>query len=138
MTERQHLVDQISRHEGLRLKPYIDPIGKVTIGCGRNLTDVGITFQEAMQLLDHDIDAAITDLATFPWFVSLDTIRQRAVIDFRFNVGGGTFRLFPKFIHAMAIGNYVDAANELRVSKWATQVGLRAKELVAMLETGTE
>jgi lysozyme len=138
MTDRQQLVAQLVRHEGLRLKPYVDTVGKVTIGVGRNLTDVGLSDAEAMQLLDHDIDAAITDLTTFAWFPGLDPIRQRAVVDFRFNVGGGTFRLFPKFIHAMAIADYAAAATELLTSKWATQVGIRAKEIAGLLATGSD
>ena len=41
--------------EGLRLKPYTDTVGKITIGIGRNLTDVGISKEEAYALCDTDI-----------------------------------------------------------------------------------
>lgn len=138
MTDRQILVDQLVRHEGLRLKVYTDSVGVPTIGIGRNLRDVGISEQEAMLLLDHDLDAVITDLSTFAWFASLDAVRQRAVADLRFNVGPSSFRGFPKFIHAMATGNYLEAANELRTSRWSGQVGHRAVELIDMIATGTE
>jgi len=37
--------------EGLKLKPYKCPAGKLTIGIGRNLEDRGITEQEAQMLL---------------------------------------------------------------------------------------
>ena len=30
-------------NEGLRSKPYVDTVGKVTIGVGRNLTDRGLS-----------------------------------------------------------------------------------------------
>ncbi|MFD2234837.1 glycoside hydrolase family protein, partial [Phaeospirillum tilakii] len=43
------------RDESLRLKPYRCPAGKLTIGIGRNLDDVGISREEAETLLDHDI-----------------------------------------------------------------------------------
>ena len=39
--------EQLILHEGLRLKPYRDTVGKLTIGVGRNLDDVGITRAEA-------------------------------------------------------------------------------------------
>ena len=138
MSDRQALVDLLIRHEGVKLKVYTDSLGVPTIGVGRNLASVGISEKEAMQLLENDIDAAIHDLTSFGWFADLDPVRQRAVVDFRFNVGGGTFRMFPNFIHAMAVGNYLGAAEELRTSKWATQVGFRAKELADMIATGQE
>lgn len=139
MTDREALVQQLIDHEGLRLKPYVDTVGKTTIGVGRNLTDVGISRDEALALLEHDIDAAIADLAaSFGWFASLDAIRQRAVVDMRFNLGAGGIRTFVHFLHAMAIGDYVGAARELRSSKWATQVGDRAQAIAAMIETGTD
>lgn len=135
---RQILIDQLVRHEGIVLKPYQDAGGKWTIGVGRNLTDVGITDKEAMVLLEHDIDDAILDLLKFSWFPGLNDVRQRAVVDFRFNVGPSTFRNFPRFIHAMAIGDFAAASNELLTSKWATQVGLRSKEIADMIRTGVE
>lgn len=45
------LTDQLIKHEGLRLKPYRCPAGKLTIGIGRNLEDKGITEKEAVMLL---------------------------------------------------------------------------------------
>lgn len=138
MSDRQLLVDQIIRHEGVRLKPYLDTVGKTTIGVGRNLSDVGVSEAEAMLLLEHDLDAVIADMATFAWFPLLDPVRQRAVVNVRFNVGPSGFRGFARFIHAMAIAGFVDAARELRNSKAATQAPMRYKELAAMIETGTE
>lgn len=49
------LKDMLIRHEGLKLKPYRDTVGKLTIGAGRNLNDLGISEREAMFLLDNDI-----------------------------------------------------------------------------------
>ena len=47
----------IARHEGLRLTPYHCTGGKLTIGYGRNLDDVGISRSEAEILREHDIQA---------------------------------------------------------------------------------
>lgn len=49
------LIDQLVRDEGLRLHPYIDSVGKLTIGVGRNLTDMGISQAETEMLLSNDI-----------------------------------------------------------------------------------
>ena len=52
----------LRRHEGVRLKPYRDTVGKLTIGVGRNLDDVGITPDEATVLLRTDIDRTAAGL----------------------------------------------------------------------------
>ena len=88
------LRQQLRLHEGLRLFPYVDTVGKTTIGCGRNLTDKGITIEEARFLLDHDITECLADLHSFGWFIGLDSIRQRALVDLRFNLGPIRFRGF--------------------------------------------
>lgn len=137
--DRLLLVDQLVRHEGLRLKPYVDTVGKLTIGVGRNITDVGISRDEAFTLLEHDIDHAIADCRTFPWFLLLDAVRQRAIVDLRFNLGPTRFRTFKKLLAAMAQHSYVVAAAELRESKWASQVQPdRSSRLIGMLATGDD
>ena len=134
---RQALMDQLIAHEAMRLKPYTDTVGKITLGCGRNLTDVGLSLAEAMVLLEHDVDAAITDLsAAFPWYLRLDAVRQRVVTDMRFNLGPRRFRGFTRMIAALAAGDYVLAAQQMRASKWFRQVRSRGVRLARMMETG--
>lgn len=134
------LIDQLVSHEGLRLTPYVDTVGKVTIGVGRNLTDKGISSREAFDMLDHDVDEAVADLAgEFLWFCKASAVRQRAVVDLRFNLGASGFRLFRKFIHAMAVEDYPTAGRELRSSRWANQVQpARRDRIVQMIEEGTD
>jgi len=68
----QRLQNTLEHHEGLRLKPYKDSVGKLTIGIGRNLDDVGISKSEALLLLQNDIDVAIHYPFTLPQAVSKD------------------------------------------------------------------
>jgi lysozyme len=133
------LRQQLIRHEDLRLKPYRCSAGKLTIGVGRNLEDVGISASEAMNLLDNDITACITDLNGFAWFRALDAVRKRALIDMRFQLGAGGFRGFRKMLAALAVRDYRMAAREARDSKWFRQDSpARARTITAMLETGKE
>lgn len=128
-TPRQDLVDELIADEGYALKPYRCPAGKLTIGVGRNLEDVGMSPREVMDMLDHDVDGAVADLAgSFPWFVTLDAVRQRAVVNLRFNLGPKRFRTFKKFLAAMAAGDYDTAAEELVDSRWYTQVQKSRRE----------
>jgi lysozyme len=138
---RARLRAQLVVDEGLRLKPYTDTVGKLTIGVGRNLDDVGITKIEAMYLLENDINRAIRDLvAVFDWFPLLDPVRQCVLINMAFNMGIGTdkrgLRSFRNTLAAIARGDYAAAAVGMRKSKWAMQVGHRAERLAKMIETG--
>ena len=44
--DKERLVDQLIRHEGMELKVYKDSLGIETIGIGRNLVDRGVTEEE--------------------------------------------------------------------------------------------
>ena len=128
---------ELTRDEGLRLKPYRDTVGKLTIGIGRNLDDVGISQDEAMHLLDNDIARTTAALdKAIPWWRSLNDVRQRVVVNMAFNLGVAGLLGFKNTLAAMQAGRYADAAGGMLASKWATQVGERAKRLAAMMAKG--
>lgn len=132
------LQQQLIEHEGLRLRAYIDTRGKVTVGVGRNLSDVGLSLGEAMDLLDHDLAGTIGAMEhAFPWFPRLDGMRQRVLVDMAFNLGTDGLRNFPLFLEAVRTGDYDEAANEMLNSQWATQVKGRAIRLARMMRTGS-
>jgi len=120
----------------MRNLPYVDSVGKITIGVGRNLTDDGLSQAEIGMLLDNDLDAVIRDLQSFDWFIGLSDARQQALCDMRFNLGHEGFRQFRKMSHAIAVNDFATAASEMRNSQWAHQVGARATELAQMMEQG--
>ncbi|MCE7657278.1 glycoside hydrolase family protein [Vibrio fluvialis] len=126
----------IKKHEGLRLKPYRCSNQKLTIGYGRNLQDNGISQQEAENLLQHDLDAAVKEAETLPYFASLNKARQAVIVDMIFNLGLPRFGMFKKMIAAIEQQLWHVAANEMLNSRWARQVGKRAKTLSEMMRTG--
>jgi lysozyme len=132
------LIAQLITHEGRKRFAYMDTVGKVTVGVGRNLSDKGLSDDEILYLLNNDIDECVADLATFPWFAKLDAIRQRVMLDFRFNVGPKGLRGFPGLLRALEKGDYIDAAKHLRDSLWYRQVKTRGVRLVQMMRTGQE
>jgi len=132
----QKLIENLKRHEGLRLKPYLCSEGKITIGFGRNLEDMGISEKEAEMLLMSDIQRCYEELDVFSWFHDLDQVRQEAMVNMLFNLGLPTFLEFKRTLKFMAERAYFQAAAEMLDSKWANQVGDRAKELAYMVETG--
>lgn len=135
--DRYLLIGQLQRHEGVRLKPYVDTEGKITIGVGRNLSDNGITAYEADVMLANDMSEAEDDLRrVFRWFEGLDSIRQAAMVNITFNLGLTRLLTFRKALYAMAHRQYGQAADEFVDSLWAKQVGARAVELAAQIRTG--
>lgn len=125
------------KHEGLRLKPYRDSVDKLTIGVGRNLDDVGITRDEALNLMRSDIVNITRELnQNFEWYDSLDYIRKAALIDMVFNLGITKFLQFNQTIHWLETKNWDKAANEMLNSTWSEQVGDRAQDLAKMIRTG--
>ncbi len=132
-----NIQDLLIKHEGLRLKPYTDTVGKLTIGVGRNLTDVGISNDEAMFLLNNDIQTAIAELTNnLPWFTSLDPVRQNVLVDMNFNMGWHTLSTFTTFLGYVQSGDYTSAASDMLNTEWAKQVGARAQEDSQMMLTG--
>ena len=129
------LVAELIRDEDLRLKPYADSVGKITIGVGRNLDDKGISKTEALYLLDNDIDECVADLASFPWFAKLPEGPQRAVLNLRFNLGPTRFRKWATTLAYLERGDLAGAARQFRTNrKYFTQVGARAERIARLLE----
>lgn len=154
---REVLRAELERDEGLRLKTYRCTAGKLSIGVGRNLDDVGIrlaetnklkitkasciakgiTRDQAMALLDSDIDGCEHDLdARLPWWRKLDPVRQRVLLNMCFNMGIGTLLTFKNTLRFIEQGNYVSAAANMLASKWAKQVGQRAIRLAELMRKG--
>ena len=134
--DRHLLKAQLERHEGLRLKPYRDTVGKLTIGIGRNLDDVGIAPEEAELMLDNDIDAVERHLKTVDEYSELDPVRQVVLANMCFNLGFYGLMAFRRMWKAIARRDYVAAAAEMLDSRWARQVGSRADELAQIMRTG--
>ncbi len=134
-----NITDLLIKHEGLRLKPYRDTVGKLTIGVGRNLEDMGITKGEALYLLGNDINRVRLELIKIiEWFLTLNAVRQNVLIDMVFNLGITRFKRFKKLIAAIEAQDWDRAAKEMLDSRWARQVGQRAVELAKMMEDGDD
>ena len=131
------LAAQLVNDEGLRLKPYTDTVGLMTIGVGRNLAGVGISKEEAMHMLENDIDRVCDQLDNLiPWWKQLSEQRQQALANFVFNVGITTAMTFKNTLALLQSGQFASAADEVLRSKWAGQVGQRAIRISTMIREG--
>lgn len=124
------------RYEGLSVMPYKCPTGRLTIGYGHNLEN-GISKEAAEFILEQDMAAAEKSVTKqFAWWKRLNEVRQFVLVDMCFNMGLGKLCTFKKMLSAVQRGDYTAAANEMLNSRWAVQVGRRAKELAEMMKTG--
>ena len=135
--EKECLIRNLIGDEGLVLRPYRCSAGKLTIGVGRNLEDTGITEEEAAMLLQNDIAGVLDDLdRNIPWWRRLARPRRLALANMAFNLGWPRLSGFQKMLAALKAGDGEQAAAEALNSRWADQVGTRAKRIASQLKKG--
>lgn len=132
-----NLKDLIIKHERLRLFPYRCSAGKLTIGVGRNLDDVGISEEESDLMLENDLLRTWRDAnSIFHEFHSYSENRRNALLDMIFNLGKSRFLKFKKMIQAVKAEDWEEAAIQATDSRWYSQVGKRADEDIKLLREG--
>jgi lysozyme len=136
---------ELRRDEGVRYTPYLDTATppRRTVGVGHNM-DVSplptgwtcpLTDAQVSQLLARDISTSLAKLdANLPWWRQMDEVRQRVLANMCFNMGIGTLLTFHNTLGAMQRGSYAVAAAGMLSSKWAQQVGMRARRLAYAME----
>jgi lysozyme len=134
---RQALERQLAIDEGRRAIVYLDTVGKLTGGVGRNLTDRPFFDDEIALMLKNDIALVETELdKRLPWWREMTDARQNVLANMCFNLGITRLLGFGKTLAHMCAGEYDDAAREMLDSKWAKQVGARAVRLAALMREG--
>lgn len=113
------LKQSIKKHEGLKLKPYECPNGKLTIGYGRNLEDNGITLSEAEKLLETDLlDLKLELEDKIKFFYKLDPIRRNVLIEMGYNMGVPNLLEFKNTLKFMEKSDFINASIEMLDSQW--------------------
>ena len=121
--------DYITKHEKMVLNPYIDSVGKLTIGIGRNIDDNGISKEEALFMLENDLKNVNDELhSIFDDFSYLPADVQLALTDMMFNLGKPRFLGFKKMIQAIKDKDFKEAARQAKDSKWCEQVEKRCDD----------
>lgn len=124
------------KDEGLKLKPYKDNLGKLTIGIGRNLDDVGISKEEALSLMRNDLQKVEHDLSKYAWFNRLNESRKDVLRNMCFNIGVNKLIQFKKMIEALQSNDFEKASIEMLDSKWSIEVKERALRLSQIMRSG--
>ena len=133
----ERLIADLIRDEGVRLMPYRDTVGKLTIGVGRNLDDRGITDHEAGVMLATDVDVVCMELdARAPWWRGMKSSAQLGLANMCFNMGWPRLSKFQNMLSALKKGDCETAATEALNSQWARQVGSRATRIAYLYRSG--
>jgi lysozyme len=121
----------LMRHEGLKLKPYRCTAGKLTIGVGRNLEDVGISEDEALYLLVNDTQRVTSELQDrIPFWNNLSLNKQVVIASMAFQLGVSGLMAFKKMLAAAEDGDDEEVVNQMRDSVWYSQTPKRVEELI--------
>lgn len=137
MADILRLKAQLIDDEDIRLKPYRCTQGKLTIGIGRNLEDVGISEAEAHFLFENDVRRVEASVQKDPdigaIYMRLDERRQEAILNMCFQLGLSGLKAFRKMWAALAVRDYERAYTEALDSKWARQTPNRARRAADIL-----
>lgn len=147
------LAAQVKRHEGLSLYAYLDSLGVLSVGYGHNcqarpvpgVEQPGdlISRELADALFEADLELAEAEAArALPGLDILNPPRRAALINMSFNLGLGSVASgrglmgFRRMLSALERKDYRAAAREMLDSRWAAQVGPRARELAEQMRSG--
>lgn len=144
--EINRVLELVKKHEGWRKRAYDDataltinaPEGKLTIGYGFNIQDMGLPEIVADFWLKYELEEwVIPSLQrAFLNFDRLSIIRKAALISMMYNLGEPRFKGFINMIAAINSSDWLEACKQALDSKWARQVKSRADEIADMLLVG--
>lgn len=142
---RSLLRAELVRDEGYRKFPYDDKTGapprlqgKLTIGIGHNLTANGLSDAAINFIFNEHVDEVVKEIEDrWPWWHALEEGRQRAFVNLAFALGVQKLaNEFQPTLKLIADGAYREAAEHVRGTLWASQVGARAHRVAQLLEHG--
>jgi len=130
-------LELIKKEEGYRQFPYTCSAGKLTIGYGFNLDDVGISEEEAELLLEFRLRKLEEEMFhTYYWFRYMSEARKAVVLSMIYQLGMNGLLKFKKMISALEDEDYTLAASEGLDSLWAKQTPERATRQMQILKHG--
>ena len=137
MTYLELASDQIEADEGRRKLAYVDTVGKVTIGIGFNLTDVGLWDDEIDYIFKNRVNQAGVDASViFNFSDAISDQRKAVLVNMAYNLGHERLSGFHTLIACIAKQDWNGAADAMLASRWATQVGVRATRLAKHMRDG--
>lgn len=144
LTTLRKIKEDVERHEGNVPYVYLDHLGYKTMGIGHLIRQSepeyllkvgqGVSKEAIDEYFENDLRIAIDDARRI--FGDLNEHPQdviRVLVNMSFNLGYPRLNKFVKMKQAIAQKNYLKAADEMKDSRWYTQVGRRGPELFKLM-----
>lgn len=110
-------------HEGFSTRLYRCTSGKLTIGYGHNIEDLGLPSEILETLFEYDFDLVYSEaIEIFPELETFESARRAAVLDMLFAMGKTRFLGFVNTIAAIRAGDWNRAGDEVIDSHWRREL----------------
>jgi lysozyme len=141
----EKLRDQLKIDEGCVYSVYLDHLNLPTIGIGHLVTEwddeygkpVGTEVSEdrVNELFDQDVQVTIDECKLlYNNFDELPEEAQQIIANMMFNMGRPRLSRFHKMKRAVDAGDWEEAGNQMKDSRWYDQVTTRAERLVKRMK----
>ena len=139
------LREELKIDEGCKYEVYLDHLGLPTFGIGHLITDqdpehqmgigtpvdairVNEAFEQDIQVTVDECKILFVDWSNLPEEVKLITANMM------FNMGRPRLSKFKKMIQAIKVADWVEAAEQMKGSRWYKQVTNRADRLISRMK----
>jgi lysozyme len=141
----EKLRDQLKIDEGCVNSVYLDHLNLPTVGIGHLVTEwddeygkpVGTEVSEdrVNELFDQDVQVTIDECKLlYNNFDELPEEAQQIIANMMFNMGRPRLSRFHKMKRAVDAGDWEEAGNQMKDSRWYDQVTTRAERLVERMK----
>jgi len=144
-TFTDRLREELKIDEGCKYEIYLDHLGLPTFGIGHLVTErdpeyqkevgtvvdeirVNEVFEQDIQVTVDECKILFVDWSNLPEEVKLITANMM------FNMGRPRLSKFKKMIQAIKDGDWLEAANQMKDSRWYKQVTNRADRLISRMK----
>ena len=135
------LREELAEDEGCKYEIYLDHLGLPTFGIGHLITkndpeygkDVGTVIEQSRVQSAFNLDIAVTIEDCHRLYKDFDDLPEEAqliIANMMFNLGYPRYSKFKKKIQAVKDGNWLEAAVQMKDSRWYKQVTNRADRLI--------
>ena len=141
----EKLRDQLKIDEGCVNSVYLDHLNLPTVGIGHLVTEwddeygkpVGteVSEERVNELFDQDVQVTIDECKLlYNNFDELPEEAQQIIANMMFNMGRPRLSRFHKMKKAVDAGDWEEAGNQMKDSRWYDQVTTRADRLVKRMK----
>ena len=144
-TFTDRLREELKIDEGCKYEIYLDHLGLPTFGIGHLVTERDTEYQKEVgtvvdeirvnEVFEQDIHVTIGECRKL--FDDWDKLPEEVrliLANMMFNMGRPRLSKFKKMIQAIKDGDWLEAANQMKDSRWYKQVTNRADRLISRMK----